>query len=206
MAATAHPHSAARAAPGLRERKKIKTRLAIRRATYRLIAERGYEATTIEQIAQAAEVSPSTVFRYFPSKEDIVLTDEADPLPEAALRARPADEPPIESLRALLHQALSAMSAEAPEEMAQRSRLLAEVPAVRARMTESASQAARRLAMVIAERTGRDPEDLRVRVFTSAVLSALQETAVYWAERGCRDDPAALLDQTLDTLEQGLTP
>lgn len=72
---------------GLRERKKLKTRVAIRRATYRLIAEQGYDATTVEQIAEAAEVSPSTVFRYFPTKEDIVLTDEFDPVIVAALRA-----------------------------------------------------------------------------------------------------------------------
>ncbi|WP_267243103.1 TetR/AcrR family transcriptional regulator [Streptomyces sp. PR69] len=209
MAAPARPPSAAPAALGLRERKKIKTRLAIRRAACRLIAERGYEATTVEQIAEAAEVSPSTVFRYFPTKEDIVLTvvltDGYDPMLETALRARPADEPPIESLRVLLHQTLGAMFTEAPEEMEQRSRLLAEVPAVRARMAESMSQAGRRLAPVIAERTGRDPADLQARVFTSAALSALQETAVYWAERGCRDDPAALLDRALDTLGRGLT-
>src|SRR5690606_7272503 len=67
---------------GLRERKKIKTRMAIREATYDLIKEQGYDGTTVEQIAERAEVSPSTVFRYFPTKEDIVLTDEYDPLVE----------------------------------------------------------------------------------------------------------------------------
>src|SRR5690606_14406568 len=63
-------------APGLRERKKIKTRRAIRAAMYALVEEQGYEATTVEQIAERADVSPSTVFRYFPTKEDILLTDE----------------------------------------------------------------------------------------------------------------------------------
>ncbi|WP_374936808.1 TetR/AcrR family transcriptional regulator, partial [Streptomyces sp. Ru71] len=60
---------------GLRERKKLRTGQAIRQAARRLIDERGYDNTTTEQIAAAAEVSPSTVFRYFPSKEHIVLTD-----------------------------------------------------------------------------------------------------------------------------------
>ncbi|MFE7396637.1 TetR/AcrR family transcriptional regulator, partial [Streptomyces sp. NPDC057557] len=125
MAATSRPPSVS--APGtppplgLRERKKLKTRIAIRRATYRLISEQGYDATTIEQIAEAAEVSPSTVFRYFAAKEDIVLTDEYDPIMEAELRNRPADEPPLESrrlinanARAALHTSEVADSGEPP--------------------------------------------------------------------------------------------
>jgi len=63
---------------GLRERKKAKTRAAIRREAMRLFREQGYEETTVEQIAEAAEVSPSTFFRYFPTKEDVVLQDDFD--------------------------------------------------------------------------------------------------------------------------------
>src|ERR1700751_5746065 len=76
---------------GLRERKKIKTRQAIRREAFRLIDENGYAATTIEQIAEAAEVSPSTFFRYFPSKESLLLADDLDPLILAAFEAQPPD-------------------------------------------------------------------------------------------------------------------
>src|SRR5215470_8433957 len=122
---------------GLRERKKLRTRVAIRRATYRLMARQGYEATTVEQIAEAAEVSPSTVFRYFPTNEDIVLTDEYDPLLADLLRSRPADEPPLESLRHVILTGLDFMMRDERDEMVHRSRLMVEVPAVRARMTES---------------------------------------------------------------------
>lgn len=89
-----HPLTAQQPQPGLRERKKLKTRTAIRGAAFRLIAKQGYEATTVEQIAEASEVSPSTVFRYFPTKEDIVLTDEYDPVMASVLRSRPAGESP----------------------------------------------------------------------------------------------------------------
>jgi AcrR family transcriptional regulator len=58
---------------GLGERKKIRTRQTVRREAFRLIEENGYAATTVEQIAEAAEVSPSTFFRYFPTKESVLL-------------------------------------------------------------------------------------------------------------------------------------
>ncbi|WP_374224594.1 TetR/AcrR family transcriptional regulator [Streptomyces sp. ISL-99] len=189
--------------PGLRERKKLKTRIAIRTAAYRLIAEQGYEATTVEQIAEAAEVSPSTVFRYFPAKEDIVITDEYDPLMESALRARPADEPLVESLRTVVTQTLRHSLAHEPEEMLLRSKLLTEVPAVRARMMESMSVTGRKLCEVVAERTGRHADDLEVRVVSMGFVAALMETTVYWAEHGRQDDLLALVDRTLDTLNAG---
>ena len=75
---------------GLRERKKGWTREAIQREALRLIESRGYEATTCEQIASAAQVSPATLFRYFATKEDIVLQDGYDPMIAEAIRARPA--------------------------------------------------------------------------------------------------------------------
>src|SRR5882762_5510974 len=84
---------------GLRERKKVQTREAIRRAAYRLFAEQGYDATPVDQIAAEADVSPSTVFRYFPTKEDIVLTDEYDEPMADVLRGRPLDEQPLASVR-----------------------------------------------------------------------------------------------------------
>ncbi|GGW48834.1 TetR/AcrR family transcriptional regulator [Streptomyces xantholiticus] len=189
---------------GLRERKKLKTRIAIRKATYRLIAEQGYDATTIEQIAAAAEVSPSTVFRYFPTKEDIVLTDEYDPVMEAALRARPGDEPPLESLRAVLTGAVASILEKEPEEMGRRTRLMLEVPALRARMTETMAETSSLLARPIADRAGREPDDPEVRVFTAAVMGALREALFHWGERGRQDDLVALVDRTLDVLKGGL--
>ncbi|MFD4476840.1 TetR/AcrR family transcriptional regulator [Streptomyces sp. NPDC058471] len=188
---------------GLRERKKLKTRIAIREATYRLIEEQGYDATTVEQIAEAAEVSASTVFRYFPSKEDILLTDEYDPLLEEELRARPAGEPIVESLRHVLRHAVGLGFRESPEEVRLRTRLMVEVPAVRSRMLESMSVTGRMLCRVIADRAGRDPGDLEVRVFAMGLIGALTETMAYWAEQGHEDDLGELVNRTMDTLATG---
>ncbi|MEU8591559.1 TetR family transcriptional regulator [Streptomyces sp. NPDC048664] len=194
---------------GLRERKKIKTRAAIRRATYGLVREQGYEATTIEQIAEAAEVSPSTVFRYFPTKEDIVVTDEYDRLIEEELRGRPAREPLPESLRHVVRGVLGrAMSGEheTPAEARLRGRLLAEVPAVRSRMSENLAVAARSMGGVVAERTGRDPDDLEVRVYCTSVVGALLEASRHWAEHDQQGDLGEYAIRALDVLEHGLGP
>jgi AcrR family transcriptional regulator len=207
MTAAGSPLSPAdRPALGLRERKKIKTREAIRSATYALIKEQGYEATTIEQIAERAEVSPSTVSRYFPAKEDIVLTDEYDQVLAEELRARPADEPWTESIRQVLHKAIG-LGVDGDIEVARlRTHLMVQVPAVRSRMMESMSVTGRVLCGVIAERTGRDRDDLEVRVWAMSLVGGMMETTLYWAEHGHRDDLAALVDRTLSVLEHGLPP
>ncbi|MFE4666150.1 TetR/AcrR family transcriptional regulator [Streptomyces sp. NPDC056716] len=185
---------------GLRERKKIKTRTAIRTATYELIEEQGYDATTVEQIADRAEVSPSTVFRYFPAKEDIVITDEYDPLMEEELRRRPADEPLLESLRFVLHRALVLGFQEGSEVVRLRTRLMVEVPAVRSRVMESMSVTGGVLCRVIAERTGRDVASLEVRVWAMSLVGGLMEATLYWAERGHRDELTDLVDRAVDVL------
>lgn len=189
---------------GLRERKKIKTRTAIRDATYALIKEQGYDATTVEQIAERAEVSPSTVFRYFPTKEDIVLTDEYDPVLLAELRRRPADEPWLESLRYVMKRAISAAMEEEPEVTRLRSHLLAQVPAVRSRMLESMSVTGRMLSEAVADRTGLPRDNFEVRVFTNSLIGGLAEISLYWAENDFEDDLHDLLDRALDVIEHGL--
>lgn len=189
----------------LRERKKIKTRRAIRNATYELIEEQGYEATTVEQIAERAEVSPSTVFRYFPTKEDIVLTDEYDPLVERLLQERPAEETLLDSLRHAIRQNMTMAIADDPGfelgELKLRMKLLAEVPAVRSHAMASMSVTGRMMCRAFAERTGRDEGDLEVRVFAMGLMGALLEGVVYWAEHDYQDDLLQLLDRTLDTFK-----
>lgn len=206
MTAAPSPFSPAdRPQLGLRERKKIKTREAIRTAMYALVKEQGYDATTIEQIAERAEVSPSTVFRYFPTKEDIVLTDEFDPIIMEELRARPTDEPWAHTLRYVLQKAITYGMKEDEEISRLRTHLMVQVPAVRSRMMESMSVTGDMLCQAIAERTGRDPESLEVRVSAMALIGALMETSLYWAEHGHRDEFKDLVNRTLNVLEHGLS-
>ncbi|MYX35372.1 MULTISPECIES: TetR family transcriptional regulator [unclassified Streptomyces] len=192
--------------PSLRERKKIRTRRDIRRAALRLFEAQGYDGTTVERIAEAAEVSASTVFRYFPTKEDIVLPDDHDPVMVAELRARPAREPVVASLRHALLCPLRGVLADegALEELRQRLRLVRSVPAVRARMGERIREAGRLLASVTAERLGRPDDDLEVRVVVAAVMGAWSEAVFHWLDSDGTADPGAVLDRSLELLAAGL--
>jgi AcrR family transcriptional regulator len=115
---------------GLRERKKLATRIAIRDAAMALFAERGFAGTTMDQIADAADVSRATVFTYFPTKEDIVFGD--GPQAVAALGATLAEaaggEGTLEAVRAWLRELTGWMEPALAEQL----RLAREVPAVAA--------------------------------------------------------------------------
>lgn len=188
---------------GLRERKKIQTRQAIRRAAYRLFDEQGYDGTTVEQIAAAADVSASTVFRYFPTKEDIVLTDEYDPLIEAALRARPADEPIVESVREAVLGLLHEQFTEEREEMVQRLRLAEDVPAVRARLGEHMAVSCGLMSDALAGRrpvAGHHVDRAEIRIVVAAITGAWSEGMMQWIQGGAVEDLSQVLDRTLRAL------
>jgi AcrR family transcriptional regulator len=195
------------AAPlGLRERKKLKTRRAIRTAAFGLFVEQGYEATTVDQIAAAADVSPSTFFRYFPTKEDLVISDDYDPLMEASFRARPADEPLVDAIRAAMIGPLRQVLASEHDEMLLRMRLLRDVPAIRARSVVEQQRTADMMCRLLAERTGADPGGLAMRAVVAAVLATASEAVLYWAERDGEEDMADLLDAALTALADALRP
>ena len=154
------------ARPGLRERKKAKTFAAIQAHALRLFREQGYHETTVEQIADAAEVSPSTFFRYFPTKEDVVLYDDFDPRMVAALLAQPAELSPVAALRRALRQAYEEAPTEVTDRERQRHTLVRTVPELRARMVDGVVM----LTDALAERTGRPHDDIAVRTLAGAIV------------------------------------
>src|SRR5712664_570475 len=127
------PNTITPLARGLRERKKQKTRESIQREALRLFEKQGYEQTTIEQIAAAVEISPSTFFNYFPTKEDVVLFDAYDPIAIRMFLERPKDEPLNVGLRKVLESLASAFERDERMILA-RGRFFLEVPELRARM------------------------------------------------------------------------
>ncbi|MFD0276532.1 TetR family transcriptional regulator [Kitasatospora sp. NPDC127111] len=189
----------------LRERKKLKTRQAIRREAYRLIAEQGYENTTVEQIAAAAEVSQSTFFRYFATKEDLVLTDEYDPAMVTALLARPADEPFLRSCREALIGLIRELLASEREELLTRMRLVNDVPALRARMHETSNDPQQLYLGVLTRRAGVEEPTFGMRITAAAIGAATTETVLRWAHDGGTEDIADLVDRAFAVLEGGFT-
>ena len=190
------------ARPGLRERKKAKTRAAIQGQALRLFRRQGYHATTVEQIADAAEVSPSTFFRYFPTKEDVVLYDDFDPMLVAAFLAQPAELSPVAALRRAMRQVYEEAPAEATEREQQRHALVRTVPELRARMVDGYVSGLVMLTDALAERTGRSSDDVGVRTLAGAIVG-IGVAALLTAD----ETPADFLDQFdahLAQLESGL--
>lgn len=156
--------------PGLRERKKAKTRAAIQEHALRLFSERGYEATTVDEIADAAEVSPSTFFRYFPTKEDVVLYDALDPVLMEAFEAQPADLSPVAALRATMREVFGRAPAHVLAQQDERAALILSVPELRMRMLDEFARSMTLFAGVLAKRVGRQPDNLAVRALVGAVV------------------------------------
>jgi AcrR family transcriptional regulator len=116
-----------------RARKKAATKHAIQEHALRLFVEKGYDATTVDEIAAAAGVSHMTFFRYFPRKEEVVEYDEYDPLLEELIAARPADEPPLAMLHNAIRAGLEKILSTDREALQIRTRLVVRNPVLRSR-------------------------------------------------------------------------
>jgi AcrR family transcriptional regulator len=157
---------------GLRERKKARTRAAIREHGMRLFEEQGYAATTIDQIAEAADVSQSTFFRYFPTKEAVVLTDDFDPMIVATMRDMPSEVEPVEAIRRSIHEVFVQLTPHDWEQERRRQRLFQQVPELRARAMQQLTDTVALLAEVVAERAGLPAGNFSTRVLAGAVIGA----------------------------------
>jgi AcrR family transcriptional regulator len=186
---------------GLRERKKARTREAILREAFRLFRERGYNATTVEQIAEAAEVSPATFFRYFPAKEHLVTLDRFPPLVEA-LAAQPPGAP-VTVLRGAFRTAFAALSAEEIAAGHTREVYAATVPELLVANLRRSPDLIREVCEIVADRSGCDQDGPRLRNAIGAVFGVVAMVWLQWAQDPDMDGPAEI-DRALAHLESGL--
>ena len=188
----------------LRERKRTRTRLMIQTEALRLFTENGYAQTTVEEIADAAAISPRTFFRYFPTKEDVVIWDEYDPLVPDLLESRPDDEPLAETFRAVIREALAGLYKRDPERLLSRVRLTVSVPELRARFLIEQANGVELLAPLLARKRGARTDDLRLRVIGSSLLAAVSVALDLWQKDSGKSDLLALLDQATDALADAI--
>lgn len=193
--------------PGLRERKKARTRAALREHALRLFREQGYQATTVEQIAAAAEVSPSTFFRYFPTKEDLILQDDMDTRWVEALYRQPADLAPLAAIRAASREAFRSFGPEEWARISETTRLIHSVPEVRARAMDEFSRTLEVIAAALGKRTGRPADDLAVLTAAGAVIGVMMSASMPTKELVKAGFGPAMIDrvdEALGLLEAGL--
>ncbi|MGH3300208.1 MAG: TetR family transcriptional regulator [Streptosporangiaceae bacterium] len=196
---------------GLRERKKARTRAAIRQNALRLFRQQGYYATTIEQIADAAEVSPATFFRYFPTKEDVVLQDDIDVISLDALSAQPPELGPIAAFRAAATETFASLSPDDLARFRETIELTAAIPEIRARAIDEFVRTINQIADAVALRAGRSAGEFEVRTVAGAIIGVIMSVTVpgstdTWLPEAMLDvaDVFARIDRGLAYLERGL--
>jgi AcrR family transcriptional regulator len=194
---------------GLRERKKARTRASLREHALRLFREQGYQATTVEQIAAAAEVSASTFFRYFPTKEDLVLQDDMDTRMVEALERQPAGLRPVAAVRAAVREVFSSYTEADLDLIQEIMTLTVTVPEIRARALDEFARTINVVSEALAKRSNRPPDDLPVRTTAGAIVGVMIGITMPWEGEGWTDrqqigETFGRIDEALALLEAGL--
>jgi AcrR family transcriptional regulator len=183
------------AAPGLRQRKRQQTRERLTQAAMALFLDRGFEATTLDDIAAAADISRRSFFHYFASKEDVVFAwqEESTAALIAAVAARPANE----SMLAAAENAIYAMVRQLkPGEAIAIARLKRDNPALQARDQVKHEKLERALAEALGKRAGHKAEKLQSRLVAMIATGAMRIAGEFWAAEGAHENPEALVKRT----------
>ncbi|WP_432940027.1 TetR/AcrR family transcriptional regulator [Kribbella sp. CA-253562] len=182
---------------GLRERRKTETRQLLQRQAIRLFQRDGYDATTMNAIAEAAGVSAMTVYRHFPTKEDLVIWDEYTSISIQALLNSPADDPLARRIGQAVIETLTAATTDHRALLLARLQLMVDVPALRARHLDNqyATQDA-----IVSALCGDDPDpdqEFRTRAISGACLGATHIALVHWARSDGKQDLPTLIREAL---------
>lgn len=189
---------------GLREHKKAATRAALRRAALRLVADRGFDAVTVEQIADVVGVAPRTFFRYFASKEEVIVDDRelAETL-AALLEQTPPAQPPVAAVRTALLSLAGRLDAGDRAEILARQRLIAATPALLARSLEQHQAWEAVLEDWLAAHRGM-ADRLGNRLLAAVCVAAVRVAVEAWVASDGHDDVEDLVATSLDRISHGL--
>ncbi|MBD8506229.1 TetR family transcriptional regulator [Hoyosella sp. G463] len=187
--------------PGLRQRKKAEAMRRIQHAALDLFEEQGYQNVTIEQIARAAETSPSSVYRYFGTKEQLVLHDDYDPQLLAFLAAAPGTVvEALEAMRAGMAAIMAGWESGEVDDIARRLRVMLNEDSVHAAMTLQMAEFESLIRSALDARGAAGGAGLRTRMIAAMVVAGLVAAIRHWADTGYDDRLAELLDEAMATI------
>ena len=189
---------------GLRHRKRAAAMARIQAVALDLFDARGYEAVTVEQIAEASDVSPSSVYRYFGSKEQIVLLGEFEfDVSDARLDDVPGGSP-VDVTRQVLRSVMDHLVGGDEERTRRQMRHVMSDPTLEVALAGQVYAASETLGEVFAARLARPADDLEVQVLAHVVVGALLGGLHHWHGTGFAGPLRDVLDRCLDLLERGL--
>jgi AcrR family transcriptional regulator len=182
----------------------IRTREAIRRNALRLFFERGFDETTIGDIASAAEVSPMTIFRYFPTKEDIVLTDEFDSTLVELIKQRSAKESLLSKIGLAIIESFAMTDELSRNALLTRIKLGLRTPALRAKQWDNMYRTQKAITDALCNGKTSTEKCFDVTVAAGICLSAISAALFRWATEDGSPDPLLLMQRALSSV--GIKP
>jgi len=188
---------------GLRERKRLAAMRTIQGIALDLFDAEGFGLVTIERIASEADVSPSSVYRYFGTKEHIVLWDEWDPFWVDQLFEEIKTEPPLVALRHAAEVIIVGPLSTDEEYVRRLTRLIMEEPSIEAAFALEYYKIAELIGNTLSEALGREHGDLDIQLLSHALVGAVTGAIHHWYESGFSAPIAEVLQRALDALERG---
>lgn len=188
---------------GTRERRRRRLQATIRSEAFKLFAKQGYEQTTVEQIAAAADISYSTFFRHFPSKDAIAFDMRFDGPFIETLGLQPTNTSLYDALRHAVKEAVATLSAEDLATLREHYALLLQIPALQASAFHGLNDAAGAIGRIVAERLTKDPGSLAIQTFAWTLVGSWIAAFHYWIEH--RDsDLERILSRAIAQLEPAI--
>jgi AcrR family transcriptional regulator len=188
----------------LRERKRLATMRHVQGVAIGLFDAQGFGGVTIEQVAAAAEVSPSSIYRHFGTKEQLVLWDEYDPMLLERFGELLGEHPPVEAMRVLIRTTGHPLLGSNEERVKSTVRWWNEEPLVALAAAAQFADTVQGIAHVLAQANRRDPAELEVQVVAAALVGAVEAALRTWYRSGFEPSLVELLDRALAALDGGL--
>ena len=188
---------------GMRERKRYAAMRLVQEVALDLFDTHGYTEVTVRQIAAASDVSLSSVYRYFGTKEHIVLWDENDPIWSPRIPQGLHSHPPLKSLHFMVDALVSGVLSSDQARLRRRISLIMKEPSVEAASAFEAYRAAETFGTVVSEALGREHGDLEVQLLSHAVVGAIVGGLHHWYEGGFATPLETIMQRVAASFESG---